>query len=70
MKFVVTVSTPDGPLAYQTASPQIALARARSLADEWPQDVSIQDMNGRVYDPDAFDSCFVRANSDGAAKPS
>jgi hypothetical protein len=26
--------------------------------------VTIQDMNGRVYDLDAFDTCFVRFGSD------
>jgi hypothetical protein len=61
MKFVISSNTPDGPLSYQTASPEIALARARALAETWRQDVTIQDMNGRVYDLDAFDACFVRS---------
>jgi hypothetical protein len=68
MKFVVSTNTPDGHLSYQTASPEIALARARALAEMWRQDVTIQDMNGRVYDLDAFDACFVRSGSDVAAR--
>ncbi|UYW29513.1 hypothetical protein OKC48_13715 [Methylorubrum extorquens] len=63
MKFVVSAKTPDGPLSYQTASPEIALARGRTLAEMWQQDVTIQDINGRVYDLDAFDTCFVRSAS-------
>lgn len=59
MKFVVSTNTPDGPLSYQTASPEIALARARALAEMWRQDGTIQDMNSRAYDLDAFDTCFV-----------
>lgn len=68
MKFVISTNTPDGPLSYQTASPEIALARARTLAETWRQDVTIQDMNGRVYDLDAFDACFIRSGS-GSAVP-
>ncbi|UYW33505.1 hypothetical protein [Methylorubrum extorquens] len=67
MKFVISTNTPDGPLSYQTVSPKIALARAQALAERWQQEVTIQDMNGRVYDLDAFDSCFVRSGSDGVA---
>lgn len=63
MKFIVSMSTPDRPLSYQTASPEIALERARALAETCQQDVTIQDMNGRVYDLDAFDTCFVRSGS-------
>jgi hypothetical protein len=33
----------------------------------WRQDVTIQDMNGRVYDLDVFDTCFVRSGSDDTA---
>lgn len=65
MKFVISTNTPDGPLSYQTVSPEIARARAKVLAETWRQDVTIQDMNGRVYDLDAFDTCFVRSGSDG-----
>lgn len=67
MKFVISTNTPDGPLSYQTASPEIALARARALAEMWRQDVTIQDMNGRVYNLDVFDTCFVRSISGGTA---
>lgn len=66
MKFVSSTNTPDGPLSYQTLSPETALARAKALAEKWQQGVTIQDMNGRVYDLDAFDSCFVRPASNGA----
>lgn len=67
MKFVVSTDTPEGPLSYQTASPEIALARGKALSERWQQDVTIQDMNGRVYDLDAFDTCFVRSGSCDAA---
>lgn len=70
MKFVVTASTPDGSLSYQTASPEIALARAKALEELWRKDVTIRDMNGRVYNLSAFDTCFVRSISDGAASGS
>ncbi|CAO4183620.1 hypothetical protein [Methylorubrum aminovorans] len=63
MKFVINTETPEGPLSYHTASPGIALARAKALAETWQQDVTNQDMNGRVYDLDAFDTCFVRSGS-------
>ncbi|MBA9071609.1 hypothetical protein FHR71_005395 [Methylobacterium sp. RAS18] len=66
MKFVISTNTPDGPLSYQTVSPEVALARARALAEKWRQDVTIRDMNGRVYDLDTFATCFVRTDSDGA----
>lgn len=66
MQFVISLNTPDGPLSYQTASPTMALERARALAEMWRQEVTIQDMNGRIYDLDAFDTCFVRSGSDGA----
>ena len=67
MKFVVSTNTSDGHLSYQTASPEIALARARAIAEMWRQDVTIQDMNGRVCDLDAFDACFVGSGSDDTA---
>lgn len=70
MKFVVSTDTPEGPVSYQTASPEIALERARALAEKWQQDVTIQDMNGRTYDLDAFDTCFVRSGSCDAASGS
>jgi hypothetical protein len=67
MKFVISTNTPDGPLSYQTASAEIALARARALAEAWRHESTIQDTNGRTYDLDAFDTCFVRSSSDGAS---
>jgi hypothetical protein len=67
MKFIVSTNTPDGHLSYQSASPEIALARARALEELSQQDVTIQDMNGRIYDLDAFDTCFVRSGSDDTA---
>lgn len=63
MKFVISTETPERPLSYHTASREIALARAKALAETWQQDVTIRDMNGRVYDLDASDTCFIRSGS-------
>lgn len=61
MKFIISASTSDGRVAFQTASPEAALERARSLAGEAAREIRVTDMNGRVYDAEAFDACFVRS---------
>jgi hypothetical protein len=69
LKFIVRANTPDGHIAYQTRSAESALERARALAGEEGQDVDLTDMHGRVYDPDAFDRCFVRAQAADLTTP-
>ncbi|GEP04327.1 hypothetical protein [Methylobacterium oxalidis] len=66
MLFIIRANTPDGHVAYQTRTAEAALERARTLAGEEAEDVQVSDMHGRVYDPEAFDRCFVRS---GAAGP-
>ncbi|AWN40703.1 hypothetical protein DK389_09405 [Methylobacterium durans] len=61
--FIISASTQDGLIAYQTRSPGTALERARSLESVQAQDVQVSDMHGRIYDPDAFDRCFVRSQA-------
>ncbi|WP_162560514.1 hypothetical protein [Methylobacterium durans] len=63
MHFIISASTQDGHIAYQTRSPETALERARSLESVQAQDVQVSDMHGRVYDPDGFDRCFVRSEA-------
>jgi hypothetical protein len=63
LKFIIRASTPDGHIAYQTRSAEAALERARALAGEEAQDIHLSDMHGRVYEPDVFDRCFVRAKA-------
>ena len=69
MKFIIRARTPDGHIAYQTSSAESALERARALAGEDAQDVHLSDMHGRVYEPDVFDRCFVRAKAAGLPAP-
>ena len=63
MKFIIRARTPDGHIAYQTRSAETALEWARVLAGEEAQNVHVSDMHGRLYDPDAFDRCFVRSQA-------
>jgi len=67
LKFIIRARTPDGHIAYQTRSAETALERARALAGEEAQDVQVSDMHGRVYEPDAFDRCFVRSQATDVA---
>jgi hypothetical protein len=60
LKFIITA---NGPVSYQTASPEQALERARTLISEGAQHVVVTDMNGREYGAQAFDECFVRTQS-------
>ncbi|GJE42283.1 hypothetical protein [Methylobacterium soli] len=69
MKFTISANTPDGPVAFQTGSPEAALDRARILADEEAQEVRVTDMHGRVYETDAFDGCFVRSQASSRLDP-
>ncbi|AWN42633.1 hypothetical protein [Methylobacterium durans] len=63
MQFIISASTQDGHIAYQARSPETALERARSLESEQARGVQVSDMHGRIYDPDAFDRCFVRSQA-------
>ena len=62
MQLIVTSRQNDSDVSFQRSSPDEALQKARDLEAGGLDDVSISDITGRAYEPDAFDACFVRSS--------